>query len=354
VRAPARLAGLAAVALSLAGCGSELATHRGGVIVGKTLTVYSLLPGDAPRAASVDDLVLGQKLALAEARGTAAGRAVNFVARPLPQGKGGVANAVREAIADPQVIAAIADLDSASARVTVPLLNGAGILHVSPGATYTGFAAPVGSIDPYAPARYAPAGRRTLAPTAPTDAAQAVAIARAARGRVAIEAEPGDAAQALAEAIRRQVGRTVSTEQADTVVYAGSDPVNARGVVEGILGENPRAQVLLDAALAPTDVLTGLPGRRVAVVTPAGPADQDPGFVRAFAERFGRDPGPYALVGYRAMTDVVAAVKRAGPRAGQRQRVIDAYFAAHPAPETAAEPFWLERRRGGRPVYDAL
>ncbi|MGH2969737.1 MAG: hypothetical protein ACRDK0_11835, partial [Solirubrobacteraceae bacterium] len=49
-------------------------------------------------------------------------------------------------------------------------------------------------------------------------------------------------------------------------------------------------------------------------------------FERSFRERFGRDPGPYAAVGYEAMRSVLAAIARAGADAGSRQAVIDAYF----------------------------
>jgi hypothetical protein len=54
------------------------------------------------------------------------------------------------------------------------------------------------------------------------------------------------------------------------------------------------------------------------------------------------------------MGDIVAAVERAGRQAGNRQRVIDAYFAAHSPRAGASEPFWLERRSGSRVVYDPI
>ena len=49
-------------------------------------------------------------------------------------------------------------------------------------------------------------------------------------------------------------------------------------------------------------------------------------FEQSFRERFDRAPGPYAAVGYEAMRTVLAAIARAGDRAGSRQAVIDAYF----------------------------
>ena len=48
----------------------------------------------------------------------------------------------------------------------------------------------------------------------------------------------------------------------------------------------------------------------------------------AFRERFGREPGPYAAIGYEAMRTVLAAIAAAGERANGRQAVIDTYFGA--------------------------
>ena len=55
-------------------------------------------------------------------------------------------------------------------------------------------------------------------------------------------------------------------------------------------------------------------------------------FETRFRERYERDPGPYAIAGYRAMRLVLGAITEAGDRAGYRQAVIDAYFARAPEP----------------------
>ena len=72
--------------------------------------------------------------------------------------------------------------------------------------------------------------------------------------------------------------------------------------------------------------------RRRAVLVSSAPA---PGstpalrrFEARFREHFGRAPGPYAAVGYEAMRSVLAAIAAAGPQAGRRQAIIDAYFGA--------------------------
>jgi branched-chain amino acid transport system substrate-binding protein len=343
------LAAVAAALLCLSGCTSEAGITRGGKVVGETLSVYSLLPLSGPRADASRDAVRGQKLALFDAGGTAGPYKVNFAPVDLSGGRVKMSNAVREAIHDVSIIAAISDFDAQTGRITVPLFNEAGILQVSPGATYGGFVAPAGDADPDAPGRYFPSGHRTFAPLLPTTDAQAVALARAARGRVAIEAEGGEAGEALAAALHRQIGRTVPTERADTVVYAGEDPESAAGVVESILRENPKARVLLPDALAASDIVRG---PRVAAVTAAGPPDpdRDAAFIAGFRRAFDETPGPYALLGYRAMKGVLDAVDAAGDDAGRRQAVIDQYFRSDPVKAAAEAPFWLKTSKGYEPL----
>ena len=96
---------------------------------------------------------------------------------------------------------------------------------------------------------------------------------------------------------------TVAVRRARTVVYAGDDPVNARGVIAGIRRENPRATIVRG--------LRGVPARPV-----------PPGFTEAFP---GVRAGPLARSGFDAMTAVLAALRRAGQRAQNRQAVIDAF-----------------------------
>jgi ABC-type branched-subunit amino acid transport system substrate-binding protein len=255
----------------------------------------------------------------------------------------GVADVARDAMHDPQVVAVIADLDNATARTTIPLFNAAGILHVSPGATYSGFLAR-GS-DPTEPERWRPSGRTSFAPVPPSDAAQAVALADAARGRTTVEASADPDAEALAAAIRSQLERRDPRGSGETVIYAGTDPEDAIGVVGGLLDEQPRARILLPEALARTDLLLRrfAPEPRVRFMSSAPPRDD--AFEDAFAEAYDRPPQTeYAKVGYDAMKGVLAALDRAGEDAGKRQSVIDAYFEADPLSRAAEQPFRLVRR----------
>ena len=378
-RTLAAAAAVLAAGAGLAGCGSTLQDiSRGGKVIGDTLNVYSLLP--EPGEGAGRDIVDAEKLALHDARGTAGPYAVNFISidEGAPGGRDGAresAVAMREAIADPQVTAVIGPAGSDTARAAVPLLNAAGILEVTPGAGYPGFTDATG---PGEPERWQPSGRVTLARLTGDDADQARAIVRIAERvtgkrspRIAVEQEPGPVADAQVDALR-EAGAKIEEDpgRADAFVYAGEDPENAAGVADGLAREHPRVPVILPDALTRAGVAGRLDtaARRRAVLVSSAP---EPGsspelrrFEATFREQFGREPGPYAAIGYEAMRSVLAAISAAGDRAGTRQAVIDAYFAAAerrgtvlgdyalgPRGQIAPARFDAFRVRGGRAEY---
>ena len=121
------------VAAALAGCGDRSPIEGGGRVPGDILTVYVLVPREGPRARQAQDLVRGAKLALAQAGGRVGRFTVQFATAELPGTEDAVADAVEEVVRDVGTVAVVADLEPATARVTGPLLNAVGLLHVSPG-----------------------------------------------------------------------------------------------------------------------------------------------------------------------------------------------------------------------------
>jgi branched-chain amino acid transport system substrate-binding protein len=327
-------------------------------VLSDTLTVYSLLPD--PRTPTAADIIDGEKLALAQAGGRAGGRTVNFVS--LEEGADGkpgdVANAARDVISDTQVIAVIGGLDSAGTRTSAPLFNEAGLLQVGVGAGYPGLTR---RVRPDEPARYQPSAHTTFARVIGDDVQQAAALVAAAMGArgvvgpeqpaarggtpwtLAVESEGDDDSHALAQAVEQAAraagGRVVSdSRDADALVYAGSDPENAAGVADGWAREAPDARIVLPDAVVRAGVAErlGPAARRRAYLVSSAPAEQSPEwrrFAAEFRRRLGREPGPYAAVGYEAMRGVLTALDRAGSRSNQRQRVIDSYLSA---PERAS------------------
>jgi ABC-type branched-subunit amino acid transport system substrate-binding protein len=346
-RAPIVLLG----ALLLAGCGADEGIDRGGAVIGDTLTVYSSLPD--PSAGADRDIADGEKLALAQRGGRAGEFGVNFalmdeVDDDPTERRERAADVAREIVRDPQVIAAIGAERSETARTMVPLIDAAGVLLVSPGA-----GDPALTADP----RYAPSGRRTFARAVGDDRAQAPALLAAARAagarRVAVEHEPTPDGQALAAELRRLAGARLEADaaQADAVIYAGEDAVNAAGVADGL----PRGmRIVLPDAVVRAGVerrLTPAARTRAVFVSAAPRPGSTPElrrFEADFSARFGRPPGPYAAVGHAAMNAVLDAIAAAGSDANERQAVIDAFFAGRPG---GAPAFTAYRLRGARREY---
>lgn len=286
---------LCVAAAASSGCGDRAAISDGGQVPGEILTVYALVPA-TPEGR---DLVRGAKLALAQAGGRVGGSTVQFASAQEPADDvEGVASAVRDVVRDTGTVAVIGGLDPRAIEVSAPLLNAVGILQ----------AAPVPGVRPAAPAR-----QRSFFGFGPTAADEAEAIVAGARRPIAVEEEVDGAA--LAAAIRARAGRTVAAARARTVVYAGRDPANARGVLAALRRENRRATIVVPPALA---ALAG--GDRVRALVPAG--GPPPGFGRAFP---GVRAGPYARAGHAAMSAVLDALRRAGSRARNRTAVIRAF-----------------------------
>jgi branched-chain amino acid transport system substrate-binding protein len=273
---------------------------------------------------------------------------------------GKAAAAAEDAIRDPQVMAVVGGLRSQAAASSIPLLNAAGVLQVSPGAAYPGFTEP---IAPGQPERWYPSGHVTFARTIGDDRAQAaalLAVARRAGGpRVAVEAEAGRFAEALAAELRSadaadsRVRLVADPARADAVIYAGTDLESAAGVTEALAREAPGAAIVLPDELTRAgiaDRLTPAVRRRAVLVSSApepGSAPELRDFETAFATEFRRRPGPYAVLGYQAMRRVLDALNRAGRRSNLRRAVIEAYFEL-PAP---SERFTAFRPGPGGPRY---
>jgi hypothetical protein len=316
------VAALVALAL-LAGCGYERsAITSGGRVLGDNLTVYSTLP--EPQHGVGLDMVDAQKLALLQRGGRAGDFGINFVSigegpldRDAPRRV--TAAAAEQAVRDTQTVAVIGALRSNSARTELPLLNAAGFLLVSPGAGAVALDEP----------RFHPAGYDTFERVIGDDDAQAQRLLEIAEGRVAVEVEAGPEGEALAAALARDDRVVDDPQDADTVIYAGTDRRSAAGVAEALARETDATLVFPDeltragvAALLPRAV------RRRSVFVSSAP---EPGstpelieFERAFEQEYGRAPDPYAVLGYTAMNRVLDAITRAGSRANVRRAVVDA------------------------------
>jgi branched-chain amino acid transport system substrate-binding protein len=171
---------LAALLPVLAGCGSVVSASE---TTGNQLTVYSALPLEGPSAAIGHQIEGGEKLALAQAGGRVGQFRVSYASLDDVNPVNGTASpgetmaAAKQAAQDTSTIAYIGDYSSEATAVSLPLINEAGILQVSPASPYSGLTSShdAGQDEPE---RFYPSGKRTFVRLAPGDSVQAAAQAR--------------------------------------------------------------------------------------------------------------------------------------------------------------------------------
>ena len=374
-RGRARACALAALGLAAAlgasGCGGASATSQT-TLRGARLTVYASAPLSGPGAAVARDVVRAERLALARAGGRAGHRRVRLVTLDAAQPETGrwdparVSQNARRAAADPSAVAYLGELRDGGSAISIPLLNEAGLLEVSPldtaMALTTRSRAIAGSPERYYP-KLREAGR-TFARLVPSDRVEAGALAalaaRVGVRRIALLNDGDTAALALSDAaaaaLRRRGVAVVAREAVDVnarqepelvarvlarrpsgVLYAGAQPAAAARVFRELARAAPELTLLAPDALADPAFLNGIetlegttyvtrPVRALRAYPPAARR-----FARAFAARWGAAPPPEALYGYEAMRAVLDAVRWAQRRAAggplTRAAVVEAFFA---------------------------
>jgi branched-chain amino acid transport system substrate-binding protein len=392
-------AALAAAALAASGC----AGVSGAVEApGNQLAIYSSLPLQGPSAPTSAQIVGGEKLALAQAGGHVGPFKVGYASlddanpadgNPSPSA---TATNAKTAAQDTSTIAYLGDLGSAGTALSLPLINAAGILQVSPESPYIGLTSSLDAGQDE-PGRFYPTAHRTFARLQPGDAVQAAAQAQLMRSLgvksvfVIDDQDPFEVPLAtIAASDATQAGIVVAAHDSIATPAGASFP----GEVEKVLrsgaqavlfagGGGPGAVALWRAlhAAAPhllllgTSAMTGEAftsqiGEAAAstyLTTPIlAPALYPPSAQRVLAEyrrRFGGEAGPYVLTGYEAMSAVLAAIRAAGARGNDRQRVIEEFFAIRnrasvlgrysitPSGDTTLSRFAVDRVVGGKAVF---
>jgi branched-chain amino acid transport system substrate-binding protein len=270
------------------------------------VAVYVSLPLSGPRGIDGRDAADGARLALEEAQGKAGSLKVR--AHFLDDAKGKPWDAVavganaRTAVQDHTTAGYIGELDSEPTRASAPITNQAGIVQISPGAGAVDLTAPAAGY-PDSPDRYRPSGDVNFARTVPADDVvvdAAAAWASELGVTVAAVVSNGTPFQNLAASEFRDAasrhGIQVSPGKPGKVAVAPGGTVRAvyRPGSAGLVVYGKATQVLeLSAALDPKL----LPIKE---------------FDARFAQRFRRNPGPYAAFGYEAMALILQGIGEAG------------------------------------------
>ena len=326
------------------------------------LTVYSSLPLQGDSRPQSADVVRAMRLALQQRGGMAGGHPITF--RSLDDatpraGKwepGKVSQNARRAASDASTIAYLGEFNSGASAVSIPILNEAGIAQISPSNTYAGLTR---RAEPGEPDKYYPSGERTFARVIPADHVQAAAVVAYMQAEgvksVVIASDREAYGHGLAldvRAIARRAGlrvdgvygipvrggRTVQraiarrARRAGALFYGGITQNDAVGLFRTVGRGAPRAKLFAGDGVAELPFTSRLPSsvqRRTYITSATLDPKEYPAlgqqFFAAFRAAYHRDPEPYAIYGYEAMSLALDAIDRSGGTS--RKAVVDALFA---------------------------
>ena len=395
------LVALAAVFLGAVGCGS-VAVSNVAEATGGQLTIYSSLPLQGPSAPAAEQIVNGEKLALADAGGRAGSFKIGYFslddASPTSgQWNPGItATDAKIAAQDTSTIAFLGDFDSAATAISLPLINAAGILQISPASPYVGL---ISSFDAGQdePERFYPSGRRTFARLQPGDIAQGQAQVQLMKSLgvhrlyvlddqdpfevplaqiVAGDAEHAgitvlahDSLSTVAGAVFTGEVEKIVKSRAQAVFLAGGEGKGTVALWRQLYRGAPNLLLLGSSSMVSESFTSqiGAAAGNTYLTTPVLASGLYPpaarGMLGDYRRAFGAEGSPYALYGYEAMTVVLDAIRSAGARGNDRQTVIDRVFetknrnsvigrySIEPDGETTLSPFGVDRVLGGRPVF---
>jgi len=395
------LLALAAVLLGVVGCGG-VAVSNVAEATGGQLTVYSSLPLQGPSASISQQIVDGEKLALHDAGGRAGLFKISYYSLDDSSPTSGEWNSditatnAKVAAQDTSTIAYLGDLDSGATAISLPFVNGAGILQISPGSPYVGLTSSF-EAGQDEPDRFYLSGKRTFVRLAPGDIAQAEAQVQLMRSlgvrklyvlddqdpfqvplanivadyaeRAGITVAAHDSLSTVPGAVFTGEVEKIVESHAQAVFLAGGTGKGTAALWRDLHSADPSLLLLGSSALASESFTSqiGGAGAMTYLTTPVLPDALYPPsaqrVLRDYLSTFGAEGGAYALYGYEAMTVVLDAVRSSGARGNDRQTVIDRVFATknrnsvigsysvEPDGETTLSRYGVDRVSAGRPVF---
>lgn len=335
---------------SLAGCGG--CNRSGG---GTSIKIVSSMPRTGSARGQTDTIANGIKMAIEEYGAEIAGMKIGYEDWDDADASSQSWTAELEttnankAVNDPDVMAYIGPYNSGAAKKSMPLLNEAGLLQVSPAVTHTGLTKKDPGGDPNEPGVYRPTGKITFCRVCPADDTQGPLAADFAKDELKAKTifildDKELYGQGVAGLFKRrceQLGlkvlghESINTRQNEfrslmiTVKSKNPDAVYFGGTTQSKGGQI--AKDMKDAGLTcPLIVPDGC--YELAFITSAGEENlkncyvtmggidasalTGPGaeFVKKYTTKFGNEPEAYAVYGYEAAKVVLEAIKKVGKK----------------------------------------
>jgi len=350
-------AAISALALIVGACGGG-GGGGGGATTSKTVKILSSLPMTGASRTQTVEIVNSIQMAIADTKINNV--TVQFEALDDATAAKGSWDAAQEAenarkaINDKSVVAYIGTYNSGAAKVSIPLLNQAGLVMVSPANTYPGLTKP-GKGEANEPNTYFPNGKRNYARVVPADDLQgavgAVWTKDLGGKNVYIIHDTELYGKGIADVFRAKAKEIGLTEKgyegaqkadnyralANKIKDSGADFVYYGGIVDN----NPAVLAKDLKAVAPTIKFMGPDGINCSeFLKQAGPAGEgvystfggvppekytgkSADWLKAYDAKYqNKSPNAYAIYGYEAAKVVLAAIAKAGDKADDRATVL--------------------------------
>lgn len=352
-------AALGSYALLSGGC-----SRNGGK---NAVRVVSSLPRTGSAQGQTDTIVNGIKMAIDDYGGEIAGMKIEYQDMDdatAAQGQwdaGKEADNAREAIDDPNVLAYIGPYNSGAAKVSMPLLNEAGLIQISPAATWPGLTKKVpGNEASGEPDIYRKSGQITFCRVCPTDDVQGPLSAVFAKEELKVKklyilddkelygAGIAGLFKKKCEELKLEIlgHESIVANQKnfktliqkikglnpDLVYFGGTTQSGGPQIAIDMKGEGLNCPLMAPDGCyenkfiegAGADVLNGrtyvtIGGKDPSLMTGAGAE-----FVKKYREKYKAEPEAYAAYGYEAAKVFLEAVKKVGrnDREAIRQAVL--------------------------------
>lgn len=352
-------AAITALALVMGACGGAGTGGTTGASTAKTVKIISSLPMTGASRTQTVEIVNSIKMAIDETKITNV-TVLYDALDDATAAKGSwdaaqEAENARKAINDKQVVAYIGTYNSGAAKVSIPLLNQAGMVMVSPANTYPGLTkGPEKGAEPDEPGKYYPNGKRNYARVVPADDIQGAVGATWAQElgakKVYIVHDTELYGKGIADVFRAKAKALGLTEAgyegaqkadnyralANKIKDAGADLVYYGGIVDN----NPAVLLKDLRAVAPSVKFMGPDGINCSeFLKQAGPAATETystfggvppekytgkaaEWLKNYNAKFNNNnPNPYAIYGYEAAKVVLAAIAKSGDKADDRATV---------------------------------
>ena len=352
-----------------AGGGAAAPTSTGATASG-TLTVRSSLPLQGAQRPQTLDLVNGIKLALKQAGNKAGNFTVKYVSMDDSSPQAGTwtaenvsANA-RAAAQDENTVAYIGEFNSGASAVSIPILSEAKVPQVSPANTAVGLTSDEPGADPGTPQKYYHNGFRNYVRIVPKDTIQGAALATIMKEdgcqKVAMTNDKEVYGAGLAKNIElaadkqqlnilfnegidpkapnyRSLASRAKTQGADCFVYSGITSNNGVQIYKDFSAAVPNAKLYGPDGVAEAGFFDpkegGIPASvakkvklTVATLSPKSYGEAGKKFFADYEKEYGeKNPNPYSIYGYEAMSLALDAIERS--QTGKREDIVKALFA---------------------------